>query len=69
MKGGRTGPTLVVTSLGMDTHDHPRPALQTQREKAVGFDHARRRLAVSLADGPHLGKPLGPATRRLAKTA
>ena len=67
VKRQRAGPVLVVASLGMNAHDHPRAAFEAEREEAVGLDRSRGRLAVPLADGPQLGQPLGTASRRLSQ--
>ena len=61
------GPAAVVASLGMNVHDHPRAALETKREEAVGRAPARRWLAVPLADGSQLGQPFGTAARRVGQ--
>ena len=51
----------------MDPDDHPRAALETQCEEAVGRSQPRRGLATALAGGPQLGKPFGTATRRMGQ--
>ena len=45
---GTRSPAVVAT-LGVDAHDHPRPTIQSHREKSVGLGGCHRPFPVTLA--------------------